>query len=165
MPLPLPISPKDLIEQIIDPALDLLPSEMGAVKAVVLLGAIAIQESGLRTRQQVGGPAHGLWQFEIETVQGLMANEATAKYVKALCVKRGVPFQARAIFNYLLVDDILAAALARLDLWANPTPLPDAHDVDDAWLYYCCTWRPGQPDPSRWDASHASAVEAMGISA
>lgn len=165
MPLPLPISPKDLIEQIIDPALDLLPHEMGAVKAVVLVAAIAIQESGLKTRQQIHGPAHGLWQFEIETVEELIDNPATTKFVKAICVKRGVPFQARAIFNYLLVDDILAAALARLDLWANPRSLSAPHDVDDAWLYYCETWRPGQPDHSRWNASHTAAVDAMGIAA
>src|SRR5699024_10369063 len=62
--LPLPISLADAQTRILDPALSLLPAVMDTHQARVMLLAIALQESDLAYREQIGGPAHGLWMFE-----------------------------------------------------------------------------------------------------
>ena len=49
-----------LKNNIIPAALSLLPPKMDTPEARAMLGAIALQESALRYRQQVGGPAKGL---------------------------------------------------------------------------------------------------------
>lgn len=55
----LPATVSDLLRGPVRAALRLLPDRMTSDEARVMLGAIALQESGLATRQQYGGPAHG----------------------------------------------------------------------------------------------------------
>lgn len=57
-----------LRNNIIPAALSLLPSKMDTPEARAILIAIALQESNLKHRRQVGGPALGLLQWELPQV-------------------------------------------------------------------------------------------------
>lgn len=181
--LKLPISPRQLLVDVVLPALKLLPAAMNSVEALVMLVAIALQESGLEHRWQVidakrpdkKGPARGLWQFELGTkesrggVWGVYLHEASRYWLAQVCAARGVPFQPRAIWLALETDDVLACLVARLLLFTDPKRLPSVTDSAGAWtLYRVRTWRPGKPHPQKWAGNHAAAVSSvqkLGVSA
>lgn len=157
----LPATPQIALAQAIAPALELLPGVMDSPEACVLLLAIGAQESGYLTRQQVGGPAHGLWQNESPVQQLLLNNPASAALVQQLCAQRCVDALPMAMYEALLADDVFAAGIARLILWCNPNPLPEIGDVQGAWDYYLDTWRPGRPRPDSWNGNYAAALGAI----
>lgn len=160
--LPLPITAADALGKIIAPALATLPEQMDSQEARLMLLAIALQESGLRTRQQNGGPAHGLWQFERNGVLGVMNGHATATAAYNVCTKLGVPWGSTSILAQLAQDDDLACVFARLLLWSDPRPLPEVGDLMGAWNVYERCWRPGKPSYTRWkETAYPQAVEAM----
>src|SRR6185312_10462500 len=97
--LPLPIAPADALGKIIVPALATLPPEMDSSQARVMLLAIALQESGLRTREQDGGPARGLWQFERNGVLAVMHCLQTADIVFKWCADNGVTYGSNGIYD------------------------------------------------------------------
>src|SRR5699024_5570463 len=98
---------------------------MTSDEARVMLGATALQESGLATRQQYGGPAHGLWQFERGGgVRGVLNYHTTRAHARSLCAKRHVSPTSLAVYEALPHDDVLAAGFARLYLWTDPRALP-----------------------------------------
>lgn len=157
----LPATPQTVLAKVIVPALALLPAHMGTPEARVMLLAIGAQESGYRTRQQVGGPAHGLWQNE-QPVQGLLlSNPASAAEVRRLCASRAVAAWPAYMYWAVATDDIFAASIARLILWCDPHPLPALGDVDDAWLCYQKIWGPGKPRPEDWPANYKAALAAV----
>ena len=83
--------------QIIAPALKMLPASMTSSKSEVMLIAIGLQESELTYRHQVGGPAHGLWQFEKGGgVKGVMTHKASAGYAKEVLNKLPMEFAVEA---------------------------------------------------------------------
>lgn len=150
--LPLPIAPERAITRIINPALSLLPPRMVSAQAVVLILGCMLQESNLAHRWQVvdlrhperKGPARGLAQFELGgAVKGVCEHPATRGHVAMLCALHDLPFNARAIWEALDDDDVLAACLARLLLYTDAMPLPAVGAVDAAWSYYLRNWRPG----------------------
>ncbi|WP_322786536.1 hypothetical protein [Advenella kashmirensis] len=51
-------------DQLIDTSMQLLPARMDSAQARVMLLAIGLQESRFTHTHQIGGPAHGYWQFE-----------------------------------------------------------------------------------------------------
>lgn len=172
MTLPLPIAPRDALLQIIDPALLLLPPSMASDRARVQELTTTMQESGLRARVQVGGPAHGLWQMErAGGVAGVLSHLATAKLAAALCAVRGVPAVSGAVYDALPNDDLLAAGFARLLIFTDAAPLPALGDPQGAFEYYLRTWRPGayargsqaQRDGlrSKWGTNYATAMAAV----
>src|ERR1700683_2630987 len=111
--------------------------------AHVLLLAIAGQESGWADIQQGGGgPGRGPWQFETETCAELIANPASMAAVKLVCGLLGVTVTMNGIYGNLIGNARLATAMARLDLFCNPHPLPAAGNPGDGWQYYVNTWRP-----------------------
>lgn len=132
---------------------------LDSLPARALLIAIALQESGLATRQQMHGPAHGLWQFEAAGVSGVLRHHASADRANALCRWRNV--EIPAVYYTLLSDDVLAAGIARLLLWTDPAPLPALGDVAAAWDYYERNWRPGKPRPEAWHYNYAIAHAAL----
>lgn len=150
----------------IDPALALLPPKMDTPQARVMLLAIGLQESRFMFRfQKIAGkpyqkgPARGFWQFERGGgVHGVMSHAATQDMAERLCIERAVPFDSVLIHAALETDDILAAAFARLLLWADRKALPalDASH-DEAWDCYIRNWRPGKPHRATWDQFHAQA--------
>lgn len=161
--LALPATPADCLAQVIAPALGLLASKMDAREARVLLLAIAGQESGFLTRQQVGGPAHGLWQFEENGVRAVFRYRTTGDAALALCDLRAVrPLNIAVVYNALLTDDLLACGIARLLLYSDPAPLPEMGDSELAWNYYLRNWRPGAPHPMSWGFNYKRALEAVG---
>jgi hypothetical protein len=160
--LPLPISPADALLHVIGPALALLPCNMNTPAARVLLLAIALQESALRYRRQVGGPAVGLWQFERGGgVRGVLQHRASRLRALMLCEARGVPPTDEEVYEALERDDVLAAGFARLLLWTDPMALPRLGYEWTAWEAYIRTWRPGKPHSKRWPANYASALAAV----
>lgn len=160
-----------LVRDAIDPALSLLPDEMSSTRARALLVAIAAQESGLTARRQIVGtvngrpkygPARGLWQFErAGGVAGVLEHRATRDHAARVLTLRGVPVEERAAYQALSVDDIVAAAFARLLLWTDPRALPYATDSPVGWLIYLATWRPGKPRPETWARNFRQGWEAV----
>ena len=56
------------------------------------------------------------------------------------------------------LNDMLAAAMARLLLWTDPAPLPQVGDIEGSWNYYARLWKPGLPHPDKWPALYGTAV-------
>lgn len=162
------MTPRDVLESAIVPALALLPAGMDTDRARVMLVAIGLQESRLTYRRQIGGPARGLWQFERGTeksrggVWGVYLHPGSRELLRSLCAARHVIFTPDAIYAALESDDVLAAGVARLLLYTDPKQLPALTDAEGAWrLYTERTWRPGKPHRKTWDGFHAQAVEAV----
>lgn len=152
----------EIRERAIAPALALLPARMRSDAAEVLLLAIGLQESGLIHRHQIGGPAHGLLQFERGGgVRGVMNHSASKDHAARVCVERGVEPTVVAAFDAIEFDDVLAMAFGRLLLWTDPEPLPDVQDVQGAWDLYLRVWRPGKPHRDTWDRLYAQAVREV----
>jgi len=147
--LPLPMTAQQCADEVIAPAFRLLlPSRFDSRDARVMLLAMALQESGLGARKQLGGPAMGLWQFEQGGgVRGVLNHPASRWYVRAVCLLRFVAPTESDLYHALSHDDVLAAAIARLLLWTDPEPL--SSEPRAALACYLRTWRPGayQRDP------------------
>lgn len=159
-----------VIAQILNPGLALLPMSMDSPKARLMLLTIGQQESKFQDRAQVlngggKGPARGFWQFERGGgVKGVMNHHATTGHAHRLCADRGVDWDAAVIWAKLETDDLLACGFARLLLFSDPKPLPSFDDVEGAWeLYAKRTWRPGKPHPETWPGYHAAARKALGV--
>lgn len=154
-----------ILHTAIGPAFKLLPAKMDSDAARVMLLAIGLQESRFEFRFQKTsdpyrkGPARGFWQNERGGgVRGVMTSLATRQFAMDVCKAQGVPFDDTLVHARLEFDDVLAAAIARLILWADPRPLPgvDASD-DETWGCYFRNWLPGHPRRETWDEFHAQA--------
>lgn len=156
------MSPKELLQYVIRPALMLLGSRYQSAEAELLLIAIALQESGLQHRVQVGGPARGLWQFEQGGgVKGVLNRRASREAAASLCqtlIYRASPDE---VYTALPDNDLLACGFARLLLYTDAKPLPRIGDAAGAWGYYEELWRPGKPRPLAWPANYRAAMEAV----
>jgi hypothetical protein len=129
-------------------------------EAEVLMLAIATQESALRHRHQVGGPARGFWQFERGGgLAGVLGHARTKDQLRAVCGALALPGEIDGLWEALPWCDPLQVTLARLLLWSDPKPLPLIGDKDTAWDCYLRNWRPGKPSRLRWDAAYDGAVE------
>jgi hypothetical protein len=163
-------------------ALLLLPAKMTSPQAEVMLLAIGLQESRFEDRRQlVGspprptGPGKSFWQAELGggMVTGLLRyyDDKVRDLVHGLCAVRGVAPAARAVWDAIEHDDVLAAGLARLLLYTDPAKLPKLADVDGACQLYLRTWRPGAytngtPKKRRelrqkWEKYYAQALEVV----
>jgi hypothetical protein len=131
-----------------------------APEAEVLLLAIATQESALRHRHQVGGPARGYWQFERGGgLAGVLGHARTRDNLRAVCGALALPGEIDGLWEALPWCEPLQVALARLLLWSDPRQLPAIGAKDAAWDCYLRNWRPGKPSRTRWDAAYDGAVE------
>lgn len=146
------------------PAMALLPPKMGTPEAYMMLLAIGLQESRLSARCQVlegggRGPAHGLWQNERGGgVLSVLTNPTTRPYAIKVCSAFNIPPDSRSVWDAIETNDVLAAAFARLILYADPMPLPGRNDESGAWsLYAIRAWRPGRPHPETWPANFKRA--------
>ena len=149
----------------IDCAMAILPPSMDTSAARVLLRAIALQESRMVHRFQVipgggKGPARGLWQFERGGgVKGVLTHPASKRLAQSVCLARGIDADPRTVWANLEIDDVLAAAFARLLLFTDPNPLPAIGDVSDSWEYYLRNWRPGKPHFQSWPMLYGVALQ------
>ncbi|MGR6871178.1 hypothetical protein ACU6U9_02465 [Pseudomonas sp. HK3] len=101
--------------------------------AITLLLMIAAHESqGFRYCRQLNGPALGLWQMEPATY-----NDAI-EYLKRTGKFTDIPRVLDA--EELVVSPTFAAAMARVQLWRDPEPLPDADDLMGLAKYAKRVW-------------------------
>lgn len=158
-----------LRNNIIPAALSLLPEKMDSPEARAILVAIALQETALRHRYQVGVPEQGLregkfgfglWQFELPQVGLILRHDVVGplarNVLKALVYDPGDPPHER-IHAAMEHNDILQAAFSRLLLWPDAAPLPKRDDVQGSLATYLRVWRPGRARPEIWPANWAAA--------
>ncbi len=150
-----------LIKQYILPGLALLPEKMDSPEARAMLVAIGLQESGYRTRKQIGGPARGFHQFERSGVAGILNHPKTTEYAQEVCRACNVKITASDVYEHLAYDDALDCAFARLLLWTLPSPLPKEDNPDEGWRQYLAAWRPGKPRPDEWPNYFKQAWEMV----
>ncbi|MEZ2742285.1 hypothetical protein ACBP93_06565 [Paenalcaligenes hominis] len=159
----------EVMKTAVEPALSLLPERMRSKEASVMLLAIGLQESRfvhtyqiVQGRPGVKGPARGWWQFErMGGVHGVLTHAASKDHAFAVCRARGVQQNARAVWEHLEHDQVLAAAFARLLLWTDPRSLPRLGDEQGAWDLYMRVWRPGKPHLRTWAACYADALKEV----
>lgn len=144
---------------IIPAAYAVLPSAMASPQATAQLLAIGSQESQFVTRRQKEGPARGFWQFEAGGIRGVLTHDRTADPIRAalqrLCYRE--PYESADLLTVIEHNDVAAACFARCLLFTSPRNLPEPNDVQESWLIYLATWRPGRPRQATWDANYAGA--------
>jgi hypothetical protein len=149
--------------EIIDEAMKLLPSNYDSINARLLLTAIAYQESQFLHAHQIGGPAHGYWQFERNGgVLGVLTHHSTKDLARDVCSALNVTCSKRSVFDAIETNPILAAVMARLLLWTHPKALPSIDNPATSWKYYFDTWRPGKPHIHRWPSACSKALKLWG---
>jgi len=158
------VTPHDLLETAIIPALRLLPEKMDSDAAIAMCIAIALQESRVKHRRQIGGPARGYWQFEQGGgVRGVLTHPASQQHIRAVLAALDYDPTSDPAACYAAIEhnDILAAAFARLLLYTLPDALParNAHGV--GWTQYLNTWRPGKPHRETWDEYYETGWEVV----
>lgn len=150
------MTPDHLLTLAIIPALSILPERMDSTPARAMLIAIALQESGLRHRVQVGGPARGFFQFEQIGVAGVQRHHSTQEFAAGL--NQTFLYSPNEVYRAIEHNDVLASAYARLLLWSLPDALPGGRvDSDYALGLYLKAWRPGKPRPEHWDSNWRAA--------
>lgn len=154
------MTPELLRDIVISPTFALLGPKYASPQAEAMLQAIALQESGLVHRRQVGGPARSWWQFERGGgVVGVLRHNVSADKAREVCHALGYRPEADTVYTAMEHNDILACAFARLLLYTDPSPLPRGEA--EAWNYYRRNWRPGKPHEKRWPANWKRATAAV----
>ncbi len=157
------MTPAELLNSAIRPALLKLPFKMRSKEAEAMILGISLQESGCKFRKQINGPARGYAQFELIGVQGVMSHPSTGLQAELLCDALGVPANPDEVFEAIAWHDVLAMGFARLLLWQSPAAIPiEASGPDAGWLMYVQQWRPGRPRPEKWDANWRQAWGLVG---
>lgn len=154
-----------VLTTLINPALGLverLGGPKASPKAARLMIAIGLTESRFTARQQVGGPAHGFWQFETEAVEEVLENRFTRPIALRICQDLNIDADMQTIYKLFSTPagDLIAACFARLNIFISPLTLPDT--ANEGWVYYVSTWRPGHPNPNVWPPNWQDAVLVAG---
>lgn len=158
------MTPLRLLVTAIDPAMLELAAggivDTPAARRFVL--AVALQESQLRHRRQVGsdgfedGPAASFWQFEKGGgCRGVLRHRASAPHMRAICGAYNIEPTEQALWEAMRYQDIVAAAAARLLVLTLPDALPRTQE--QGWSQYIEAWRPGKPHPKTWAGHWATA--------
>jgi hypothetical protein len=153
------VTPEIASDLIIKPPLKWLGEPYDSLEAVVMLIAIGMQESHFSHRTQSGGPARGLWQFEVAggCAEFEMRPEL-APFRKAAQALNFPISRARTAIAIGQGADTLACIMARSVLWLEKKPLPEIGDEEEAWRQYLRRWRPGKPSRSRWTTTSYPAA-------
>jgi hypothetical protein len=139
---------KDLLEPNLF-ALEPLIEVPVTLRALRFMTTIAGQESAWKHRHQVGGPAHGNFQFEKHGgCKEIMLNKRTRPRIQKVFEHVGEEFELNNAFALIETHDLIMVAFARLLVWQDPAPLPIMSV--QAWNYYIRNWRPGKPHPKSW---------------
>ena len=158
------MSPEAFLANALEPALKLLPAPMDSAAARAMVIAICLQESRLKHRRQVGGPARGYGQFELGGgVRGVLTHPATRQPIQVVltCLDYDPTSSAEECWAIIEHNDILAAAFCRLNLWWLPSPLPERHDAAEGWRQYFDSWKPGKPHRGTWDSFYTQAWDIV----
>ena len=144
---------KCIKDTVIPEVMKMLPASMDSLQAKAMILAIGLQESRFEHRVQIGGPAHGFWQFEAGGgVKGVLYHPSTRSLIIEVCEAQGVKPAIQECYQAIINDDILACAFARLLLYTLPGRLPNQNERDLGWKQYTDAWRPGMPHRETWDA-------------
>lgn len=154
------MTPPQFYSLVLLPSCGLAPLSMNTQQSRLMLMAAAGQESGWTNRMQIGGPARGLWQFDMTAVLDLQAHPVCGPLVLAACAMWDVPSDPATIYEAIAWHDPLACHMARLLLWADPAPLPAVGDAAGAYACYTRVWRPGVERPAAWALVYAQATSA-----
>jgi len=156
------MTPEKALELVVRPGLALLPVKMQGARAETMLLTIGLQESKFKYRNQIGGPAHGFYQFESGGgVRGVLKHPSSEGVIAALLKDLEIP--SENAYSAIVYNDVLATAFARLLLWTDPLGLPAvASEPSLSWKYYLRTWRPGKPHEATWALHRAAAIAAVG---
>lgn len=166
------IHPRALLLTVVRPTLWSMPPVMRGMRAEAQMVAMALQESGLRHREQVGGPARGLYQFEAGGVRGVLDHPASYDHAQDACEAWLYPIHRDAdgkvmqtvvqqVHRSIRDNDILATVFARLALWRLPDPLSGESEPEAGWGQYLEAWRPGKPHRDRWDDNWRTAWQTV----
>lgn len=145
----------------LEPALALLPRAMDTPAARAMCVAIGLQESELRYRKQVGGPAHGYGQFEMGGVRGVLRHPATKPHITRVLETLDYRVDTAECYEAIVHNDVLMAAFIRLNLYWLPNLLPVLSDPEGGWWQYLEAWRPGKPRPKEWPGNFAQAWQLI----
>jgi hypothetical protein len=160
------VTPSEFLIQVLVPGLTWLQATLGAVppnprEARLELLVIPGQESlWSNVAQWGGGPGRGFYQIEPITCAELLSNPPSRVMTHEVCAALGIPANQAAIYNALLGNTKLQVALARLDMWCDPRPLPPYGNVHQGYLIYDSDWRPGDPHPAIWDGLYSQSLIA-----
>ncbi len=142
------MTPQRLLSLAIVPAMSELQSYgiFDTMDARRLVLAIALQESGLKNRRQVGnegletGPAASFWQFEQGGgCRGVLSHSATARPMLEMCEAFNVTPTPAGLWEAMRYNDIVAAIAARLLIYTLPSKLPTT--AAQGWSQYIDAWR------------------------
>jgi hypothetical protein len=147
----------DFIEFALTPALRILPPAMDSPNARALLLTIAWQESRMKHRQQLKGPARGYFQFELGGCAAVMWHAASRPHILTACRIFDITPTPEALLTALEYHDIVAVMAARCLLWTLPQSLPREDDVATAWHQYIDAWNPGRPHETTWAGYYHTA--------
>ena len=152
------MNPTTFLNVAIRPTLRWMGEPFDNALAERILLAIAMQESDMEHRHQVGGPAHGFFQFEpIGCAEAIRIDGLNqTRFFERLVL----PTQYDELHVALEWSEAAMVVCARLILWSITRPLPGPHEQADAWRQYIRAWKPGKPHPDRWPANWALACEA-----
>lgn len=106
---------KTILTLTVRPTLALMGARYQGQAAERLLVAISMQESGLRARTQLGGPARGLWQFEKAGVAGVLTLAGSLKapaYAAAAVLARNTHVGTTVSIGECFAGALLWGALA-----------------------------------------------------
>jgi len=153
------------LKLVVEPGLSLLPSNMDTPEARVMLLMIGLQESRFKHRRQIGGPAHGFYQFEKNGgVAGVMNHRSTKPIIDPILDSLEINKTKLEVYQAIVYNDALATIMARLLLWTVPRPMPDIDsDPQLSWQYYIDAWRPGRPHRETWDSFRTHSVNGVTI--
>ena len=113
----------------------LTPLGLYSAAAEELLCATCAQESLLGVyRQQVNGPALGIFQMEPEDFNDIWTNFLAYKTTLSAQIRALVPGLMAA--SDLMNNDALAVAMCRVHYLRAPEPLPAATDLNGLWALY-----------------------------
>lgn len=127
-----------------------------------MLIAIALQESGLQHRKQIGGGAgRGFLQFELIGIRGVLEHPASHELAEGVCRVLRYDPDPVGVHAAVADNDVLAACFARLLLWRLPEPLGRREEGPVGWSQYMALWRPGRPRRARWAGNWASGWQAI----
>lgn len=147
------MTPDFALRYAIRPSLELLPIGMSSPAGTAMVLAIALQESRLQNRTQIGGPARSYWQFEVGGgVRGVLNHVLSKPHAQRLLAMLDYDptSDAVTVHNAMQHNDVLAAGFARLLLWTSPEALPGRDRADRGWDIYQSVWRPGRARPDSW---------------
>lgn len=158
------MSPEIFMQNALVPALALLPEKMNSQPAKAIILTICLQESRLKYRRQIGGPARSYAMFEQGGgIQGVLTHPAVKAYTQTALTELDYAYDSDAAACYVAIEhnDILAAVFARLLLYTLPDALPGRAAPGTGWSQYLRAWRPGKPHRATWDDFYSAAWEIV----